>query len=277
MARKKWGDRRDGRLIREIDGMHYVMPLMYPNRCDNEAYMTLNIDIEKTEKYIKMKNAGNPELQMTIFGVVIAAVLKTIELRPQMNRFIANKNIYQRNSINAAFTVKKEFTDEGEETLARIEMEPGDKIDDIVKKVREQIEFCKTEVDESSKAMEIIKKLPFKHFIGAIARSLDRHGWMPKSVIATDPYQCSVVLTNLGSIGLGIGYHHLMNWGTNSIFIVIGKKKWRPIYDAKGSLTMRKELALSMTIDERISDGYYYAKTLKLLKRLIENPELLEE
>ena len=133
MAKRRWGDRRDGRLIREIDGMHYVMPLMYPNRCDNEAYMTLNIDLEKTEKYIKVRNQENPELKMSLFGLIIAAVLKTIKLRPQMNRFIANKNIYQRNEIAAAFTVKKEFTDEGEETLARVPFDDKDNIDDIVK------------------------------------------------------------------------------------------------------------------------------------------------
>ena len=31
---KKWGDRKDGKLLRKIDSMHYIMPLMYPNRCD---------------------------------------------------------------------------------------------------------------------------------------------------------------------------------------------------------------------------------------------------
>ena len=43
-----------------------------------------------------------------------------------------------------------------------------------------------------------------------------------------------------------------------------------------GNVTMRKEIALSLTIDERLSDGFYYGRTLKLLKKLIENPELLE-
>ena len=75
---------------------------------------------------------------------------------------------------------------------------------------------------------------------------------------------------------MNIGYHHLMNWGTNSIFIVVGKKKKRAHYDKDGNITMRREIALSLTIDERISDGFYYARSLRLLKRLIENPELLE-
>ena len=33
---------------------------------------------------------------------------------------------------------------------------------------------------------------------------------------------------------------------------------------------------LGLTIDERLADGYYYSKTIRLLKKLLENPELLE-
>lgn len=275
--RSYYGDRRDGKLIRDLDSMHYVMPLMYPNRCDNEAYITMDIDLDKTERYIKAKNEGlEQDDRYSLFGLVICAALMTIKKRPQMNRFIANKNVYQRNNVTAAFTVKKELSDEGDETLARIELHDGDNLESIKKQVNEQIRLCKTQDDQSTDAMNIIQKLPGKHAIGAIARWADRHGWMPKSVIATDPYQCSVVLTNLGSIGLGIGYHHLMNWGTNSVFIVIGQKKNKPQYDRNGNIKMQRVLKLSFTIDERISDGYYYARTLRLLKKLIENPELME-
>lgn len=275
---RRLGDRRDGTLIRNIDPMHYVMPLMYPNRCDNEAYMTMDIDIEGTEKFIKEFNEGKSEEErLSLFGVIITAALKTIHKRPQMNRFIANKNVYQRNNLTAAFTVKKSLTDEGDETLARISGEGDSDLLSIQKQVNEQILKCKTMDDESTEAMGIIQKLPFKHFIGAIARWADRHGWMPKSVIATDPYQCSVVLTNLGSIGLNIGYHHLMNWGTNSIFIVIGRKVDKPVYDRNGNVTMKRIIKVSLTIDERISDGYYYARSLRLLKKYVEKPELLLE
>ncbi|MBP5282669.1 MAG: 2-oxo acid dehydrogenase subunit E2 [Lachnospiraceae bacterium] len=273
---RRWGDRRDGKLIRDIDAMHYFMPLMYPNRCDNEAFMTMRINLEKTEEYLQKRAQEHPGEKMTIFQIVLAATLKTIWLRPQMNRFIANKNVYQRNDVTVAFVVKKTFTDEGEETLARIEAQEGDTLETIAQRIREQIEFCKTGTDESTKAMNFLKKVPGKHAIGRMARFLDRHGWMPQSVIATDPYQCSVVLSNLGSIGLNVGYHHLMNWGTTSVFIVIGKKRKKPHYDANGNVTMQKELMLSITIDERISDGFYYAKTMKLMKKLVENPELLE-
>jgi hypothetical protein len=276
LKNRRLGDRRDGALLRDIDAMHYVMPLMYPNRCDNEAYMKLNIDISGTEEYIREYNKNHPDSRIAIFDVVIAAALKCIRLRPQMNRFIANQTMYQRNNITAAFTVKKDFRDDGDETLARIVAEDSDNLEAISRKVRQQIALCKTQDDESTEAMNVIMKLPGKHLIGAIARFLDKHGWMPQSVIATDPYQCSVVLTNLGSIGMDIGYHHLMNWGTNSIFIIVGTKKTNTHVDPEGKVTTTRELDLAFTIDERISDGFYYARSLKLIKQLIENPKLME-
>ena len=107
--------------------------------------------------------------------------------------------------------------------------------------------------------MDFVKKLPFKHLIGSTVRFLDRHGWMPASMIATDPYYCSVVLTNLGSLKLDAGYHHMTNWGTNSLFCAIGLMKKRPFYDDNGNTDMRMSVDLGMTIDERIADGYYYA------------------
>jgi hypothetical protein len=250
---------------------------MYPNRCDNEAYMKMAVDISHTEEYIKEFNNKHPDNRIAIWDVVIVSALKLIKLRPQLNRFIANKTMYQRNNITAAFTVKKEFRDDGDETLARIVAEDNDNIETLGRKIRQQIAFCKTNDDESTEAMNIIKKIPFKQLIGAIARFLDRHGWMPQSVIAADPYQCSVVLTNLGSLGMDIGYHHLMNWGTNSIFIIMGTKKNRPHFDAFGNVTMKREISLAFTIDERISDGFYYGRSMKLMKKLVENPELLEK
>ena len=61
------------------------------------------------------------------------------------------------------------------------------------------------------------------------------------------------------------------------MFVVVGKKELKPFYDSEGNITMREALDLGLTIDERIADGYYYAKTVKLLKYLLQNPELLEQ
>ena len=130
--------------------------------------------------------------------------------------------------------------------------------------------------DQSTESMDFIQKLPFKKLIGAGARFLDRRGWMPQSVIATDPFQSSVVLANLGSIKLHAGYHHLTNWGTTSVFVVIGEIKPRKLLCADGEERVLTSVDIGLTVDERISDGFYCSRAVQLLRKLLESPELLE-
>ena len=277
---KRWGDRKDGTYLKKIDSMHTIMPLMYPNRCDNEAFLTERIDLTNINAFLERKNAGNTEYAYNLFQIMVTALLKVITLRPKMNRFIANKTIYQRNEVSAAFTVKKEFSDDGGEALAFIHAKDGDNINTIHDEIFRQVSFCRSEEkDPSTAAMDVIQKTPrmLIQLVGGFARFLDRHGWMPQSVIATDPYYASAVLTNLGSIQLHTGYHHLTNWGTTSVFCVIGERKKRPFYDDEGNVSMRDSIDLGLTIAERIADGYYYSKTVRLLRKLLENPELLEQ
>ena len=261
--------------------MHYVMPLMYPNRCDNEAFISERIDLTNIMAYLEKKNADQPAYKYNLFQIMVTAMLKVIHLRPKMNRFIANQTMYQRNEISAAFTIKKMFTDEGGEALAFIRSQPTDTIDTIHNEILRQVSIGKSEdqVDAGTASLNAVKKVPrfLVKLVGSAARFLDRHGWMPQSVIQGDPYYSSVVLTNLGSIKLHAGYHHLTNWGTNSVFCAIGQMKKRPFFDDEGNVTMRMSVDLGLTIDERIADGYYYSRTVQLLKVLLENPELLEK
>lgn len=278
--KRRLGDRKDGRLLRELDPMHFIVPLIYPNRCDNEAYISERIDLTNANAYIAKKNETETEFPYTLFHMIVAATLKTVVLRPKMNRFIANKNIYQRNYISAAFVVKKTFTDDGAEALAFVYADKGDTIETIRKKIYEQIASCRSDkLDRSTDSMNILNKMPrfLAKFLVYLITKLDKHGKCPNFLIGSDPYYSTVLLTNLGSIRLKCGYHHLTNWGTNSVFVIIGQKKKTPFFDENGNATMRETIDIGLTIDERIADGYYYSKTVRLVKYLLQNPELLEQ
>lgn len=278
--RRRFGDRKDGKLLRNLDGMHFIVPLLYPNRCDNEAFISERIDLTNANEYLAKKNAENPEYEYKLFQLVVTAMMKCLYLRPKMNRFIANKNTYQRNEVSASFVVKKQFADESHEGLAFIHTKPEYTLEDIRADMYKQIDFTKSgKIDKSSSEMDIFNKMPrfVSKTIVWFVTKLDKHGVVPSSLIETDPYYSSVVLSNLGSIKLRSGYHHLTNWGTNSVFVAIGEKKVRPFYNDDGSFTMHDSVDLGLTIDERLADGYYYSKTVALLRKLLENPELLEK
>ena len=278
----KLGDRRDAVMLRKLDSMHIIMPLIMLNRADNEAFISERIDLTNINKYLEKKNSTDPEYKYNLFQVIVTALLKTITLRPKMNRFITNKILYQRREVTASFVIKKIFEDNSEEGMALLHARDDDNIDSIHAELYRQISKTKGSGketrDKSSEAMDALGIIPrpILKAVFVLIRFLDRHGWLPQSLIATDPYRASVLISNLGSIKLNCGYHHLSNWGTNSLCVVIGEKKLRPFYNADGSYEMRDSVDIGITVDERIADGYYYSRTVKLLKKLLEEPELLE-
>lgn len=278
--KRRFGDRKDGYLLRNLDSMHFIMPIIYPGRCDNEAYIAEKIDLTNINSFLEKKNADHPEFKYTFFHIIVVALIKTITLRPKMNRFIANKNTYQRNEVSAAFVVKKEFSDDSGEALAVLHAKDDSTLTSLHEDLYQQITNCRSDhVDASTDAMDFFNKLPrfLSKFIVWIVTRLDVHGWVPSSLIETDPYYCSAVLSNVGSIKLKSGYHHLTNWGTCSLFCLIGEKGMQPVFDKDGNMVMKEMLELGITIDERLADGYYYSKSIRILKHLLEHPELLEK
>ena len=52
--------------------------------------------------------------------------------------------------------------------------------------------------------------------------------------------------------------------------------KYMQHVDSEGNVSVHKRMPIGFTIDERIADGFYFAKSFKIFRHLIENPELLD-
>lgn len=273
------GDRFDATYLKDVDSMHFIMPFMYPDRCDNQAFFTFKIDLTNLNAYLEKKNADNPDYKYNMFQCVVAAALKTIFLRSKLSIFIHNRKMYRRNEVSAAFTVKQEFADNGGEVLAFLHAKPEWTIDDVHNEIHRQLLKLKTKgyADESTSIIDKLNKAPkwiTRPLIGGICR-LEKIGLIPPAMVETDPYHSSIVLANLGSIGLPNGYHHLTNWGTTSMFLLIGTIGRLPFYE-NDTVTFRDGVEIGFTVDERIADGFYFARSIKMLQLFLEQPELLE-
>ncbi len=272
-------DRFDAKYLKNIDSMHFIMPFMFPNRCDNETFFSFRLDLSELNAYIAKKNADNPEYRYNLFQCLIAAVLKTITLRSKLSIFIHNRKMYKRNEVSAAFTVKQEFSDEGGEVLAFIHSKPEWTIDDLHNEIHRQLLKLKNKeyVDESTAVMDSFNKLPewiSRPAVSAVCR-LEKAGLIPPALVETDPYHSTVNFANLGSIGLPGGFHHLTNWGTTSIFIVIGKMDRMPFFE-NDEVVFKDGVDINITMDERIADGYYFSKSMKMMQYFIAHPDLLD-
>ena len=280
--KKQRGDRFDGYLLKdEVPSMNRFMAYLLPSRPDNEAYVQQAIDLRPIDAYLAKKNEGLEKDKYNYFQVIMAALIKCFVLRPRMNRFISGNRMYMRDHISVSFVVKKHFADTSEEGLAYKHFGAEDTIDTMHATILEEIYQCRRDdvKDNSNDFMDKFMTLP--HWALKLAVkilfALDRRGKVPYELIKADPNYSSIFLTNLGSIGLQSGYHHLNNWGTNSFFCVIGKKRLAPEWHEDGSYTVRPVINLGFTIDERIADGFYYSGTMRLLRKIMENPEILDQ
>ena len=279
---KRRGDRFDGYWLRdEAPALGQFMAYLMPNRTDNEAHINLDVDCRPLDAFLAKKNAGRTQDKYTYFHIFLAAAVKCFVLRPRMNRFISGNRLYMRDHISVSFVVKKKFEDKAEEGLAYKRYGENDTVDTLHESIMEEIHQCRREdvLDNSTDLMTKLLRLPrwLLHIIVNILFALDRKGKVPYDLIKADPNYSSIFLSNLGSIGLGAGYHHLNNWGTNSFFGIIGKKHLAPEWHEDGSCTVRPVISLGLTLDERIGDGFYYAGTVRLLMKILENPEILEQ
>ena len=280
--KKRRGDRWDAYRVRDLDPMHVLMPYMFGNRTDNEAVLGEVMDLTEVDKYLAEKNARNPEFKYTWFHFITAALAKAVLLRPKMNYFISGGRYYEHKKIQVAFNIKRQFSDEGGEALANFVLNPEgespmEQVHTYVQKVVTKARSGKDGVGVDD-AMKFVSSLPrpILRFVVWSLRRMQYHGIYPKSLAKDDPSYASIYLTNLGSIKMNADYHHLFNWGTNSFFVAIGEKKMRPFYKEDGSYELRNTIKLGLTIDERIADGYYFAKTLRLVRKIFANPELMD-
>ena len=276
---KKFGDRYDAKRVRDIDGVHHYMAYLMPKRCDAEVYINQKIDITELLKYIEEKNASG-ERKVTLFHCFIAAIARTVKMRPLLNRYISGKRFYDRHEISMGFTVKKQFTDHAEETLMIYRPKDEENLTAITDRLCPKVKEAKKDRGQSvDDILNIVKKLPkpVMHLFMAFMRFADSHGLMPKAFSSVDINYCTVLLSNLGSIKCDAVYHHLNNFGTNSIVITIGEMHKEVMLDENNEPVIRDIVNIGATLDERIADGFYFARSLKLIKHLFKNPHLLDK
>ncbi len=275
------GTRRrvDGTYIRNLPPFRIINPYVMRGRNESAIYYTQVIEIEETHRFLREYNRGRTrERRLTLFHILLAAMVRTIALRPKMNRFVSGQRIYQRNQIQVSFIVKKELTDDGEETNAKITFGARDTLETVQRRVQYYVEDARrTEGNESDREIAFFTRLPRLLLRGVVAafKTLDYFGIAPSEMIRLDPLYTSVYVANLGSVGLDAPFHHLYEWGTASVFVVIGRPKRIWMANGDGTFSNRLAIELRYTIDDRITEGIYGAHSLQLFRDLVSSPETL--
>ena len=115
--KRHWGDRRDGRWVKDVPGLQTIMGHILPNRTDCEVFMKDSFDVTELLPYLEKKNASHPDYKTTVFHALIMSIARMLKERPKMNYFIQGRRMYERFDISLSFVCKRRFQDNGEEAL----------------------------------------------------------------------------------------------------------------------------------------------------------------
>jgi len=269
--------RADGRRIKSLAPYYKIVPYIMKERVDAQVYFEEDISIENMEEYIKKQKEKG--IKIKHMDIILAAIGRVALEKPRINRFIMNRRIYARNEVCISLAIVKKLSeDDYIDTTVKFKIKPEDTIFDIAKSEQKIVEDNKKaeESNSTDKLAAAIMSLPnwLIKFVVWFITKLDHWNIIPKSIIEASPFHTSIFLTNLGSIGIDAIHHHIYNFGTTSGFLAMGGRKER-IKDVKTGET-EKYMTFKFVMDERICDGYYYAKAFSLFRRYILYPELLE-
>jgi hypothetical protein len=269
--------KRDGRVVK-VHALNAMFPYMMRSRTESLVYFSTALDVENLLAYIEKKKAEGEELKF--FQMFIASVVKLLKERPRLNRFVSGRKLYQRNNIKVSFIAKKTASDEGEETNVSLTFDDSATFQNVIDKLKRDIRTAKSDEEkkDDDKLIDMLMKLPrfILRLLFAFLRWMDFYFNMPRAFTDVDPLRCSVYVANLGSIGIEAPFHHLFEWGNCSVFIAIGKIGYKPVALEDGTLVARKMVEVKVTLDERIADGFYFARSLELMESYLKNPESIE-
>ena len=264
-----------------MTGMQQISIDLKPQRCVSDVYINQKMDLTELCKYIEKKKKTNPDI--TFFHAFLIALGKLYYNRPLLNRFVANRHMYEHKDVVISFVAKIAFEDEAEEMMILVKIDEKDNLESVSKKVLDKVkairEKKKEKIDKAgaNAAIDILGKLPniIRIPVVGLLKWTDKVGILPLSLVEDNLYYSSIIVSNLGSIGCGAIFHNITNFGNASALATMGVIRDEEVL-INGKKEIRKICEFGVNLDERIGDGFYFLKSIQLLQYIFDNPELLE-
>lgn len=277
--KRRFGDRKEGRLLRSLPAFAKFIPFIMPTRNDACNQYEESFEVTDLDRRLRqLRVAGYKGIGFLHF--IIAAYIRGVSMLPGINRFVVGRRIYARDNIEVVMTVKRSLSVDATETTIKVVFEPTDTIFDVYRKMNEKIDEVKTSGgnNNTEDVAETLCRAPrfLLRFALTILRIMDYFGWLPEKLVEASPFHGSMIITDVGSLRIGPIYHHIYNFGTLPVFIAFGAKRHAYEIDRHGQVVDHKYVDCKFTMDERTVDGHYYAQFLQAIRYIFAHPELLE-
>ena len=278
--RRRFGDRKDGRLLRSLPAYTTFTPYIMPTRNDALNFYEESMEVTEVDRCLRRLRVDGYK-GIGILHFMIAAYIRLVSMLPGLNRYVAGRRIYAANDITVVMTIKRALTIDATETSIKVHFEPTDTIFDVYRKMNEKIDEVKAseEHNNTEDVAEALSRLPrfILRFVIGVLRMMDYFGWLPESLVEASPFHGSLIVTDLGSLRIKPVFHHIYNFGTLPVFIAFGAKHHVYELDRHGNMVDRKYVDCKFTIDERTADGHYWAQAFQAWRYIFQHPEILEQ
>lgn len=275
-----WGDRKDGRRIRNLNPISRVANYIMPNRNGANNSIKDRVEISNIERYIREKRKEG----YSGFGITelfLAAYVRCVAKYPGCNRFLSGQTVYTRDEdIQFCMVIKKEMTVSAPDTVIKLHLSPWDTTKEIYEKFHAAVEEVQntplnSTFDNVARYINYIPGVLLK-FVVWLLKTLDYFGLLPSFLLEVSPFHGSIFFTSMASLGIPPVVHHLYDFGNIPAFCAFGAKYREQELTPDGEVITHKYIDYTFNLDERTVDGFYYAEVLKYLRRLLRNPERLD-
>jgi pyruvate/2-oxoglutarate dehydrogenase complex dihydrolipoamide acyltransferase (E2) component len=248
---------------------------MYKKPVDSKIFGSAEIDITDLEKYISEKRKTGVKITITHF-FLLATAQAIKEQVPEMNSFVQRGDIVRHKQLDATVSV---LLQNGE--MGSVKMQNVDQLtmQQAVSTLTEEIK--KSYSGDENATMKMKEKLasipwPFRGFVYQSIKFLTTTLGVsiPSLGLSANNFG-SFILSNIGTIGLDVGFPALMPSANVAFVLILGGVSQKP-WVVNGEIVPRSIMTLAAALDHRVIDASHGGKLFKYLKKMVKNPELLE-
>lgn len=265
--------RADGIFVRRVHPYRRLMWFVMPTRNESVVYYEDKIRAEKLLAYLEQTKE---RFHCDVTHAYVAALNVAIAESPTMDQFVIGRRIYRRKERSITFSMKRvAMNRKAKIAVVRMPMSNDETFASMCERINGKITHQrsgkKTHADKEYALFNILPRSFLRAFVW-LFRALDYINLLPYAFTKEDALYTSAVVANLGSLGMNAGYHHLYEWGTSSVFAMVGKIEDQPVVE-DGEVVAGKVLTVRYSYDERIDDGLSTKRAIQRVNEILSDPE----
>jgi hypothetical protein len=267
------GDRRDGERITGLHPYRRLMTHIMRGRNESVVYFDTYARAEALLRYIA---EANQQFGVDITHCLVAALGIGLHENPKMNRFVVGRRLYQRNGAWVTFSMKRQkLGREAKLSAVKLRIQEGETFRQLCERIDSQINVersgKKTTADKEFDLLNVLPRSALDAAVGLL-RGLDHYNVLPQAFIDNDAMYTSGFIANLGSLGMGAGFHHLYEWGNCPLFMMVGAIEKRALVNENDEVEVVPVLPIRWSYDERIDDGLNARFGIDSVNNALEHP-----